>query len=90
MGLRRAPLDSIRVDGIEASAAMIRSVLAAEPGPARDIVLLNAGAALYVSGRAASHAKGVAEAGRAIDSGAAGERLRQLVELTTALPEWKP
>lgn len=90
MGLKRTPLDTIRVDSVEASAAMIRSVLAAEPGPARDIVLLNAGAALYVSGRAASHAEGVAEAGRAIDSGAAAERLRQLAELTAGLPEWKP
>ncbi len=90
MGLRRAPLDEIRVDGIEASAAMIRSVLAADPGPARDIVLLNAGAALYVSGRVASHAEGVVEAARAIDSGAAEERLRQLAEFTTGLPEWKP
>jgi anthranilate phosphoribosyltransferase len=89
LGLKRAPLDSIRVDGIEASAAMIRSILAGEPGPARDIVLLNAGAALYVSGRTASHAEGVAEAARAIDSGAAGERLRQLIDITRELPEWK-
>lgn len=89
LGLKRAPLDSIRVDGIEASAAMIRSMLAGEPGPARDIVLLNAGAALYVSGRTASHAEGVVEAARAIDSGAAGERLRQLVDVTRELPEWK-
>lgn len=90
MGLKRAPLDNIRVDSVEASAAMIRSVLAAEPGPARDIVLLNAGAALYVSGRSASHSEGVAEAGRAIDSGAAAERLLQLAEFTAGLPEWKP
>lgn len=89
-GLRRAPLNAIQVDGIEASAAMIRSVLDAEPGPARDIVLLNAGAALYVSGRVSSHAEGVTEAARAIDSGAARERLQQLVELTATLPEWKP
>lgn len=89
-GLRRAPLQAIQVDGIEASAAMIRAVLDAEPGPGRDIVLLNAGAALYVSGRTSSHAEGVAEAARAIDSGAARERLQQLVELTASLPEWKP
>jgi anthranilate phosphoribosyltransferase len=89
-GLQRAPLERIQVDGIEASAAMIRALLAGEPGPARDVVLLNAGAALYVSGRVASHPEGVAEAARAIDSGAAAERLRQLVELTAELPEWKP
>ena len=89
-GLQRAPVEQIQVDGIDASAAMIRAVLDAAPGPARDVVLLNAGAALYVSGRVDSHAEGVAEAARAIDSGAAAERLRQLVELTAALPEWKP
>ena len=89
-GLRRAPVDQIQVDSIDASAAMIRAVLDGTAGPARDVVLLNAGAALYVSGRVGSHADGVAEAARAIDSGAAGERLRQLVELTTELPEWKP
>ena len=89
-GLRLAPLAEIQVDGVEASAAMIRAVLDGEPGPARDVVLLNAGAALYVSGRVSSHAEGVAEAARAIDSGAAAERLRQLVELTVELPEWKP
>ena len=89
-GLQRAPVEQIQVDGIDASAAMIRAVLDAAPGPARDVVLLNAGAALYVSGRVDSHAEGVAEAARAVDSGAAAERLRQLVELTAELPEWKP
>ncbi|AGA32067.1 Anthranilate phosphoribosyltransferase [Thioalkalivibrio nitratireducens DSM 14787] len=89
LGLERAPLDSIRVDSVDASAAMIRSVLAGDPGAARDIVLMNAGAALYVGGYAASHAQGVAQAAEAIDSGAASERLRQLVELTQGLPEWQ-
>jgi len=89
-GLQRAPVEQIQVDGIDASAAMIRALLDGAPGPARDVVLLNAGAALYVSGRVASHVEGAAEAARAIDSGAAAERLRQLVELTAELPEWKP
>lgn len=89
LGLQSAPLDSIRVDGVEASAAMIRSVLAGDPGAARDIVLMNAGAALYVGGYAESHLQGVARAAQAIDSGAAADRLRQLVELTQELPEWQ-
>ncbi|MBS0001501.1 MAG: anthranilate phosphoribosyltransferase [Thioalkalivibrio sp.] len=89
-GLPLAPPERIRVDSVEASAAMIRAVLDGEPGAARDIVLLNAGAAVYVSGRATSHAEGVAAAARAIDSGAAAERLRQLANLTAELPEWKP
>jgi len=89
-GLPLAPPEAIRVDSVEASAAMIRAVLDGEPGAARDIVLLNAGAAVYVSGRAASHAEGVAAAAGAIDSGAAADRLRQLAGLTAELPEWKP
>jgi len=89
LGLVRAPLDSIRVDGVDASAAVLRSVLNGEAGAARDIVLLNAGAALYVGGYTSSHAGGVAAAAAAIDSGAAADRLRQLVELTRELPEWQ-
>ncbi len=89
LGLALAPLDSIRVDSVDASAAMIRAVFAGENGAARDIVLLNAGAALYVGGYAGSHAEGVLGAARAIDSGAAADRLRQLVELTQELPPWQ-
>jgi anthranilate phosphoribosyltransferase len=89
LGLALAPLDHIRVDGVDASAAMIRAVFAGESGAARDIVLLNAGAALYVGGYAGSHAEGVVSAARAIDSGAAADRLRQLVELTQELPAWQ-
>ena len=58
-GLSRAAIESIRVDGVEQSLGVIRSVLAGDQGPARDIVLLNAGAAIYVAGLADSHQQGI-------------------------------
>lgn len=61
-----------------ASAGLIRSVLANEPGPARDIVLLNAGAAIYVSDVAESLAEGIERARDALASGAAQARLDAL------------
>jgi anthranilate phosphoribosyltransferase len=54
-------------------------------GAARDIVLLNAGAAIYVAGLVSSIADGVDAARRAIDSGAARERLTRLAELSQTL-----
>jgi anthranilate phosphoribosyltransferase len=83
-GLPRASLDSIRVDVPDASLSLIRQVLAGQPGAARDIVCLNAGAAIYVAGLAESHAAGVVKAQQAIDSGAAAERLQQLIDLTNS------
>jgi len=83
-GMRTAPLDSLRVGSAAESLAMIRGVLAGEPGPARDIVCLNAGAAIYVSGLADSLAAGVEAAKAAIDSGRAAEVLQNLVARTNA------
>ena len=81
-GIERQPLDALRVDGPEESAAMIRAVLAGKAGPARDIVVLNAGAALYAADVAASLADGVALASEVIADGRARERLHRLVEAT--------
>lgn len=81
-GIPRAPLDAIRVQGPQASLAMLRSVLEDRPGPARDIVALNAGAAIYVAGVAAGLAEGVQSADAAIRSGEARDRLDRLVALT--------
>jgi anthranilate phosphoribosyltransferase len=85
-GMQRASLQQIQVDGVEASAAMVQSVLAGVTGPARDVVCLNAGAALYVSGHAASHAEGVTQAAAAIDQGAARATLTRLVQFTQEWP----
>ena len=81
-GLRRSPPDAIRVADAGQSLAMIRGLLEDRPGPARDIVVLNAGATIYVAGLAESLKEGVAKADRAIASGEARNRLDRLVVLT--------
>ena len=63
-------------------AAMVTAVLKGETGPARDVVLINSGAALCVSERAATVAEGVSLARERIDSGAALDKLQHLVRLT--------
>jgi len=70
-GLDGVATEDLRADGPEASAAVIRAVLAGTDGPARRVVLANSAAALLVAGRAASLPEGVARAARAIDSGSA-------------------
>jgi anthranilate phosphoribosyltransferase len=81
-GLDVAPIEAIQAKDAAQSRACLEAVLANEPGPARDIVVLNAAAALYVSGVAASMWDGVAAARDAIASGAARAKLDQLVALT--------
>ena len=58
---------------------VVRSVFAGEQGPARDVSVMNAGAAIYVAGAAADLQEGVAKAQEAIDSGAARDVLERLV-----------
>jgi anthranilate phosphoribosyltransferase len=69
----------------EENAATCRAVLGGEAGPRRHLVLLNAGAAIYVGGRAESLAGGVEKAAAAVDSGAARELLDRLVATTAEL-----
>ena len=83
-GMESASLEELRVDSAEQSLAMIRAVLADNPGPARDIVCLNAGAAIYVSGCADSLAAGVEAARAAISSGKAAAVLQNLVARSNA------
>ena len=73
LGLRRAPLAALTGGDAQLNAAITISVLGGEPGPARDVVLLNAGAALYAAGRATDVAEGVVLAGESIDSGRAAD-----------------
>jgi anthranilate phosphoribosyltransferase len=84
-GLDVAPLEAIQVKDAAESKARVESVLANEPGPSRDIVVLNAAAALYVCGVAGSLWDGVALADTAIASGKARAKLDQLVQFTRAL-----
>jgi len=81
-GFDVAPIEAIQVKDSAESRARVESVLANEPGPSRDIVVLNAAAALYVSGVAPSLWDGVALARDAIASGAARAKLDQLVKFT--------
>jgi anthranilate phosphoribosyltransferase len=73
---------ALKVETPEESRAMLMGVLQGEQGPARDIVCLNAGAALYAANVASSIADGLQRAQTAIDSGAALNKLRELVAYT--------
>ncbi|HZO05979.1 MAG TPA: anthranilate phosphoribosyltransferase [Solirubrobacterales bacterium] len=81
-GLAPADLDSVAGGDPADNAAVTRAVLAGEPGPKRDLVLLNAAAAIYVGGLVPDLEAGVAKAAEAVDSGAAADVLERLVEAT--------
>jgi anthranilate phosphoribosyltransferase len=78
-GLTMASNRALKVDTPEQSMAMLRGVLDNQPGAARDIVMINAGAALYAANVASSIADGLARARVAIESGAAKAKLAQFV-----------
>lgn len=78
VGMFARDIAPLQAGTIEEAVAFIRSVLAGEPGPRRDIVILNAAAALVVAGATADLAEGIASAGEAIDSGHAGRTLELL------------
>jgi anthranilate phosphoribosyltransferase len=82
-GLQRADLAAIAVDDAAQSLAMIRSVFDDQPGPARDIVRLNAGAAIYAAGLTSSLADGVALAADVIASGKAAQTFQALIDASS-------
>ncbi len=84
-GLSRSPVDALAVDGPEDSLAMMRAVYADQPSAARDVIVLNAGAAVYAAGVADSLESGVQAADRAIASGGAGAKFEQFVAMTQAM-----
>jgi len=81
-GIELSPLDSIQSKSTAESKAMLLSVLDGRHGPARDIVMLNSGAAIYISGLADTMENGVRKAMHAIASGASRAKLDQLVEFS--------
>ena len=81
-GMAMASNRALRVETPEQSMAMLQGVLANEPGAARDIVILNAGVALYAANVAPTMKEGVALARQAIASGAAQAKLAQFVTFT--------
>jgi anthranilate phosphoribosyltransferase len=81
-GLKTQDLSAIKVDGVEQSKARVLSALGNEAGAARDVVALNAGAGIYVSGLAPTLAGGVQKALDVIASGAARKKLDAFVGFT--------
>jgi len=84
-GLQRAPLDSLVVDRPGRSLEIMRQVLDDKPGPARDIVILNAGAAIYVAGLTHSLEQGMDKAREVLARGTARKRLESLVQFSNSL-----
>ena len=89
-GLPRADLDDLRGGDAEENALALRGLLDGASGAYRDIVLLNAAAALVVADRAADLAEGAAQAAAVIDDGRAAKALADLVEATNAVIEEEP
>ena len=81
-GLRRAPREALLGGDAGENARIIRGILEGEKGPRRDLVLMNASAALVAAGRAKDFLEGVALAAEAIDSGAARQKLKAFVAFT--------
>ena len=84
-GLTMASGRSLKVETVAQSKALLLAVLSNEPGPARDIVILNAGVALYAANVAATMVDGVALARHALESGQALARLHHFVDRSKAL-----
>jgi anthranilate phosphoribosyltransferase len=81
-GISSASLSDLRGGNIQENARIIREILNGEHGACRDIVLLNAGAAIYTGGQARDLREGIGCAASSIDSGNAGTRLDALIEAT--------
>ena len=81
-GIDKGDVSKLAVSGAEDSLAVVKSVLNNEAGPAKDIVVLNAGAAIYAAGLADSLQAGITQADEVIASGKAAEKLDALVSLS--------
>jgi anthranilate phosphoribosyltransferase len=84
VGLHPASGQAVKGGSPQENAAAIRAVFGGEPGPLRDIVLLNSAAALVAADKVASLAEGVPLAAQAIDSGAAREKVDRFIEVTVS------
>ena len=83
-GLKRCDKQDLVGGSPAENAAITRAILAGEKGPKRDAVLMNAGAALYIGGKAADLADGIRLAAELIDSGKAMQALDKLIEVSNA------
>jgi anthranilate phosphoribosyltransferase len=84
LGLARAPIESLRGGGPDENAAVARELLEGATGPRRDVVLLNASAALRAAGLAKDWKEGIGLAAEAIDKGRAGQVLQRWVTISQA------
>ncbi len=82
-GLKRAAMAELQGGDVEENAGIIRKILAGEKSPRRDIILLNAAAALVASGRADSMSEAMPLAAHSLDSGVARQKLEALAEFTS-------
>jgi anthranilate phosphoribosyltransferase len=82
--MKRAPIEAIRGGTAAENAALIRRILAGEAGAARDIVVINAAAALVAAGVAENFREGAELASSVLSAGDANETLTRLVEFTSA------
>jgi anthranilate phosphoribosyltransferase len=89
-GLPKASPAQLRGGDAAANADIARTILAGEKGAARDIVLVNAAAALLIAGRVSAIAEGVHQAAAALDSGEAARVLERLVRVSNGRPEATP
>ena len=85
-GVARASLQDLTARNLEEAVRMAQGVLRGEAGPLRDIVLVNAGAALRIAGESPTVRDGMELAARAVDSGAALATLETLVRVSNACP----
>jgi anthranilate phosphoribosyltransferase len=85
LDLPPAPLEALKGGSAPENAAVITALLRGERGPRRDVVMLNAGAALVAAGLAGDLVEGLAHAGEALDSGAAAGVLERLVEVSNSV-----
>jgi len=84
-GVQRGDIAALKSNDAQHSLTILRAVLDNEPGPARDIVMLNAGAAIYVAGLAVTLQQGVSKADEVITSGAARAKFDALISFTDSL-----
>jgi anthranilate phosphoribosyltransferase len=84
VGLARAKSEDLKGGDAEVNAAALRAVLGAQPGPFRDVALLNAAAALLVADKAKTLKEGLELAQKSVDTGAAQKRLDRLIQISNA------
>jgi anthranilate phosphoribosyltransferase len=80
--IAKSAADDLKGGSAADNAAIVRRVLAGERGPARDVVLLNAGAALFIAGRATSVQEGMGTAAETLDRGRAAEVLARMAAMS--------